>query len=148
MRNALLVAVPQLNIVRPMIRALLFLVVSLPAVLAAQPTPLSSDKAKLLQQPIDLGYRLLAALSRYPKPSASANRTGGVDLITSVPTVEVLHSAGYVTDSDMVLARRYRATFQSMPAGSNASQPRLSMHTDRGELTFAGDGTVALQRHE
>jgi hypothetical protein len=148
MRSAISVATPQLAFARPMIRALLFLVVSLPAVLAAQPRPLSSDEAKLLQQPIDLGQRLLAALSRYPEPSASANRTTGVDLITNVPTVEVLHSAGYVTDSDMVLARRYGATFQSKPAGSNASQPLLSMHTDRGELTFAGDGTLTLRRHE
>jgi hypothetical protein len=134
--------------VRRMFRALFLPVIIVSVVMAAQPAPLTPDEAKALREPIDLGHRLLAALSRYPQPSASSKASAGIDLITSVPTVELLHSAGYVTDSDLELAHGYRATLQAVPAGSGASQPLLSMHTDRGELTFARDGTLALQHHE
>jgi hypothetical protein len=69
------------------------------------------------------------------------------DVLAWVPTLEVLHAGGYISDSDMSLARRYQAARQLIPANSPPTQPLLTMQTDQGELIFDTRANVALRQH-
>jgi hypothetical protein len=109
----------------------------------AQPAPhsLSPEDTEALREPLALGQRIIAAASKYSKPSDFAKMPNGPALLTQVPTIEILHAARDISDADMLLARRYRATLHP------ANQPLLSMETDRGELEFYGRGGVTLRSH-
>jgi hypothetical protein len=107
----------------------------------AQPAPhsLSPEDAEALREPLALGQRIMVAASKYFKPSDLAKMPTAGALLTRVPTVEILHAAGDISDADMMLARRYRATLHP------ATQPLLSIETDRGELIFYGQSEVTLR---
>jgi hypothetical protein len=134
------------------------LFVSLSIALADQPPrPLTSQEMKVLQRQITLGRRIVTALARYSKAAyelngESANMwTRGINqlgLLTRTPTIEVLHAAGYINDSDDALARRYRATPKPVPADVTMAQPLLTMQSERGELVFDTRGDIALRQHQ
>jgi len=124
------------------------LLISVGFAVADQPGhSLTPDETKALQQPITVGRHILDALSRYSKASDEANVPTGLSLLTGAPTVEVLHAAGYISDSDLALAQRCHATPQPIPA-NQASATRLTMQTDRGELVFDTRGDVILRQHQ
>jgi hypothetical protein len=100
-----------------------------------------------LHEPVALGGRILAALSRCSKASEQVKVLPGFDVLTWVPTIEVLHVGGYISDSDMSLARRYQAAPQLIPANSPPTQPLLRMQTDQGELIFDTRANVALRQY-
>jgi hypothetical protein len=126
------------------------LLIAMGSVFADQPTthPLTAKEAAALQEPIALGHRILNALSRYAQTSEPPMIPAELDLLTRVPTIEILHAAGYISDSDMPLAHRYLATLQPIPPGAPSTQPLLTMQTDRGELILDTRGTVTLRQHK
>ncbi len=120
------------------------------ALFAGEPTtrrPLTAKESAALQEPTTLGHRILNALSRYSKASEPPKIPAGLDLLTRVPTIEVLHAGGYISDSDMPLTHRYLATLQPIPPDAPRTQPLLTMQTDRGELIFDTRGNVTLRQH-
>jgi hypothetical protein len=96
---------------------------------------------------MELGQRVLKALFEYPNPSVRMNVLRGRDLLTALPTIEVLHAAGYISDSDMSLCHRYHVALHPIPAGASQTQPMLTMETDRGELVFDTSGNCTLRQH-
>jgi hypothetical protein len=72
---------------------------------------------------------------------------GQLGLLSRTPTIDVLHAAGYITDSDFTLAAGYRATPQPVPANQGLAT-RLTMQTHRGELLFDTRGDIKLRQHE
>ena len=126
------------------------LVISVGIALADRPPySLTPDEMKALQEPIMVGHRILDALSRYSKASdeANVNVPTGLSLLTHAPTIEVLHAAGYISDSDFALAQRYHAMPQPVPA-NQGSAARLTMQTERGKLVFDTRGEITLHQHE
>jgi hypothetical protein len=134
------------------------LFISLSGAVADQPgRSLRPDEMKALQQPIAVGRHILNALSQYSNAAAheangeSANMwsrgMNQLGLLTRTPTIEVLHAAGYISDSDFTLAQRYRATPQPLPANQGLAT-RLTMQTHRGELLFDTRGDIALRQHQ
>ncbi len=65
-------------------------------------------------------------------------------LLTRTPTIDVLHAAAYISDSDYALARRYGATPQPIPGNGTMPRPLLTMQSNRGELVFDTRGRVTL----
>ena len=127
------------------------LLIAVGAAFASQPItgrPLTAKEAAALREPTALGHRILTALSHYPKASEEAKVPTGLDLLTQVPTIEVLHAGGYISDSDMSLSHHYHAALQPIPAGAPQTQPLLTMQTDRGELVFDTLGDVTLRQHQ
>src|SRR3954464_9507718 len=110
--------------------------------------PLSSEEETALREPVSLGQRILTALSNYPKASEQPKVRTGLDLTTKMPTVEVLHAGGYITDADASLSSRYKASLHPIPNGAPHTQPLLSMRIDRGELVFDVDGNITLRQHQ
>jgi len=109
---------------------------------------LTSDEAKALRQPAALGERILAEASRYTKASEGIKIPPELDVLTRAPTIDVLHAAGYIRDSDMALAHRYQATLQFVPASARPTHTLLTMQTERGELIFDRRGNVRLRPHQ
>jgi hypothetical protein len=129
----------------------IFLLITIGAAFASQPItsrPLSAKEAAALREPTALGRRILSALSHYPKASEQAKVPTGLDLLTPVPPIEVLHACGYISDSDISLSHQYHATLQPIPSGAPQTQPLLTMKTDRGELVFDTLGDVTLWQHQ
>jgi hypothetical protein len=117
--------------------------------LAQQPPvhrALTTEDAVGLNEAVSVGHRVLVALRQYSDDMPAADRIE-VDraLITRTPTVEILHAYRYVTDSDFAACRRYHATLHPVPSEAPATQPLLSMQTDRGILVFQISGEVALE---
>ena len=133
------------------------LFVSLSVAVADQPgRPLKPDDMKALQQPVAVGRRILDALSQYSLAAYEVNGESanmwsrGMDrlgLLTRTPTIDILHAAGYISDSDFALAQRYRATPQPVPVNQGLAT-RLTMQTHRGELLFDTRGDIALRQHQ
>ena len=118
---------------------------------ADEPTtrqPLTTVDAAALEEATALGQRVLTALARYLAVSRPPNISGGSDLLARTPTIEVLHAIGYLSDSDIALSNQYHATLYPVPPEPAATQPVLTMHTDRGELIFDAGGNVALELHK
>jgi hypothetical protein len=116
--------------------------------LAGQPAadhPLTVEASAALREPVALGQRILAALSRYSSAPKRGDIPTGGSLLTDNPSIEVLHAGGYIGDSDMTLAARYKATLQAIPAGAPATQPMLTMTVHGGELIFDTQGNVAFR---
>ena len=120
------------------------------------PRSLTGEETRALQQQIALGRRIIVALTRYSDAIHEANAEssdmwargmGALGLVTRTPTMDVLHAARYITDSDQALAHRCHATPQPLPAGAPVTQPLLTMQCDRGELVFDTQGAVALHTH-
>jgi hypothetical protein len=113
------------------------------------PRPLTTAEAAALVEPVALGHRVLAALSHYFEVKIPRGPAGtGPTLLTSMPTLELLHVAACLNDSDFALSRHYRATLHTMLPNAPATQPVLSMRTDRGELFFDIGGNRTLQPSE
>jgi hypothetical protein len=133
------------------------LFISLSGAVADQPgRSLRPDEMKALQQPIVVGRHILDALSQYSNTAREASGESAnmwsrgmnqLGLLTRTPTIEVLHAAGYISDSDFTLAQRYRATPQPVPANQGLAT-RLTMQTHRGELVFDTRGDIKLRRHQ
>jgi hypothetical protein len=133
------------------------LFISLSIAVANQPgRSLRPDEMKALQQPIAVGRHILEALSQYSNAAHEVNGEsanmwtrgmGQLGLLSRTPTIDVLHAAGYITDSDFTLAQRYRATPQPVPANQGLAT-RLTMQTHRGELLFDTRGDIKLRQHE
>ena len=134
------------------------LVISLSVAVADEPArSLRPGEMKALQQPIAVGRLILDALSQYS--NAAVHKVDGesanmwsrgmnqLGLLTRTPTIDVLHAAGYISDSDFALAQRYRATPQPVPANQGLAT-RLTMQTHRGELLFDTRGDIKLRKHE
>jgi hypothetical protein len=118
---------------------------------AEQPTirhPLTAKEATALQEPAALGHRMLSALSRYSQASESLKVPPEFDVLTRLPTIEVLHAVGFISDSDMRLTRRYQPALLPIPPNAAPTQPLLTLETDRGELIFDTRGNVTLRRHQ
>ena len=109
--------------------------------------PLTAKERASLHEPVALGGRILAALARYSKASEQLKVPTEYDVLTRVPTIELLHAGGYISNSDVSLAHRYQAAPQIIPANSPPTQPRLTMQTDWGELVFDTRANVALRQH-
>ena len=131
-------------------RLSVLLVIAVSSAFADQSTtrPLTTEQIVALQEPVALGGRLLAALSRYAKASEQVKVPTEFDVSTRVPTIELLHASGCISDSDVTLAYRYRAVPQLIPANSPPTQPMLTMQTDRGELIFDTRAKVALRQDQ
>ena len=110
--------------------------------------PLTTADAAALEEATTLGQRVLTALARYLAVSQPPNISEDRDLLTRTPTIDILHAIGYLTDSDIALSNQYRATLHPVPPEPAATQPVLTMHTDRGELIFDASGNVALELHK
>ena len=110
--------------------------------------PLTAKETAALQEPIALGGRILAALSRYSTASEQVKVPPEYDVLTRVPTIEILHAGGYISDSDMPLTHRYPLALQFIPAEAPPTQPLLTMQTDSGELIFDTRGNVSLRPHQ
>jgi len=131
------------------------LFISFAVALADQPSrPLTRQETKTVERQITLGRRILAALAEYSKAahevtgeSASMWSRGMTELglLTRSPTIDVLHAAGYLTDSDHALARHYHAMPQHVPANATTAQPLLTMHSELGELVFDSRGAVTVR---
>jgi hypothetical protein len=67
------------------------------------------------------------------------------DVMTRMPTIAVLRTGGYISDSDMPLSHRYQVVLQFIPAEAPPTQPLLTMQTDSGELIFDTRGNVTLR---
>ena len=128
----------------------LALLISLSVAFGSEPTTrsLTSDEAKALRQPTAFGERILAEVSRYKKASEGIKIPTEFDVMTRAPTIDVLHAAKYISNSDMVLAHRYQATLQPVPATASPTHPLLTMQTDRGELVFDTRGNITLRPHQ
>ena len=123
--------------------------------LADQPSrPLTPQETKTLERQITLGRRIIAALNQYSKAAREVNGESanmwsrGVTefgLLTRTPTIDVLHAAGYLNDSDNGLARHYHATPQPVPRNATMAQPLLTMHSELGELVFDTRGAVTVR---
>ena len=98
-----------------------------------------------LEEPIALGHRILTALARYSKASEQVQVPAEFDVITRMPTIAVLRTGGYISDSDMPLSHRYQVVLQFIPAEAPPTQPLLTMQTDSGELIFDTRGNVTLR---
>src|SRR5258708_3759808 len=117
----------------------LLLLIAVSSAFADQPAarrPLTAKESAALQEPITLGQRILAALSRYSKTSERIKVPTEFDVMTRTPTIEVLHAAGYVGDSDMPLSHRYQVVLELIPPEAPPTQPLLTMQTGSGELIF------------
>ena len=125
------------------------LLIAVGSAFADQPTtrPLTPEETVALDEPIAVGGRILAALSRCSKASEQMKVPPEFDVLTRVPTIEILRAAGYISDSDASLARRYKAAPQLIPANSPPTQPLLTMQTDQGELIFDTRAHVTLRQH-
>jgi hypothetical protein len=127
-----------------------FLVLLLVSLAFAEQPPtrraLTTADAAALEEPVSAGRRVILGLAHYlEKMPAITYGGGGPALLTSTPTVEILHAYRYVTDSDFAVCRRYRATLHTVPPNAPATQPLLTMQTPRGVLVFPLNGEVALE---
>ena len=126
----------------------LLVLIAVSSAFADQPTtrrPLTAKEPAALEKPITVGHRILTALSRYSKASDQVQLPPELDVSTQVPTIEILHAGGYISDSDMPLTHRYRLALQLIPAEAPPTQPLLTMQTDSGELIFDTRGNIALR---
>ena len=123
------------------------LLIAVGSAFADQPTtrPLTANETVALHKSVALGGRILAALSRYLKASEQVKVPTEYDVLTRVPTIEVLHVGDYISDSDMPLIYRYQAVFQLIPAEAPTTQPLLTMQTDSGEFIFDTLGNITLR---
>jgi hypothetical protein len=48
----------------------------------------------------------------------------------------------------MMLAHRYQATLEVVPATASPMHPLLTMQTDRGKLVFDTRGNITLRPHQ
>ena len=117
------------------------------------PRALTPYEMKALHSQIALGRNIVSALGQYSKTIYELNGESGnmwnrgmtgLGLLTRTPTVQVLHAAGYITDFDLVLAERYRATPQPVPTTQRLATC-LTMQTDRGELLFDTHGNITVR---
>jgi hypothetical protein len=139
-RASVPVAAARLILVRPMrVFCTMVLIAASAAVAGSQPT---------VTEAMELGQRVLKALFEYPKPSLRMNVLRGRDLLTTLPTIEVLHAGGYISDSDVSLCHRYHVALHPIPAGASQAQPMLTMETNRGELVFDTSGDCTLGQHK
>jgi hypothetical protein len=117
-------------------------------VLADEPArrPLTTDEVAALKEPLELGQRVLAAWSRYSQvASLSTPVRAGSDVITSTPTLELLHATHSLGDSDFALALHYQTRLHPVPPNPPKDASIVSMRTDRGEIVVDISGNVALQ---
>lgn len=123
------------------------LLIAVGSAFADQPItrPLTAKETVALHEPVALGGRILAALSRYSKASEQVKVPTEYDVLTRVPTIEVLHVGGYISDSDMPLTYRYQVVLQLIPAEAPTTQPLLTIQTDSGELIFDTRGNITLR---
>jgi hypothetical protein len=106
---------------------------------------LTAAETAALQEPIDLGKRVYAALCRYwssSKPVEGAARYP--DLVTASPTVDLLHALGYIADSDMKLTGQYKVVIPPV-VGEKPMAPVVAMQTKYGEISFDIRGEIRLQ---
>jgi hypothetical protein len=129
----------------------LVLLIAVTSAFGDQPStrrPLTGKESAALEEPTALGHRMLTALARYSKASEPVKIPTEFDVMTRTPTIELLHAAGYISDSDTLLSRRYRVVLQLIPAEAPPTRPLLTMQTDSGELIFDTRGNVTLRPHE
>jgi len=126
------------------------LLISVSVAFASEPTTrsLTSDEAKALRQPTVLGERILVESVAVQEASEGIKIPTEFDVMTRAPTIDVLHAAKYISDSEIVLAHRYQATLQPVPATASPTHPLLTMQTDRGELVFDTRGNITLRPHQ
>jgi hypothetical protein len=124
------------------------LVISVSAAFGSEPVArsLTSDEAKALREPTALGERILVQVLRYTKTSEGIKIPPEFDVMTRAPTIDVLHAAGYISESDRVLAHHYQATLQPVPANATPTHALLTMQTERGELIFDIRGQITLRQ--
>jgi hypothetical protein len=111
---------------------------------------LTRQETRDLQSEITVGRRIVVALAKYSKSASEmyGRTTSGLtelSLLTRTATIDVLHAAGYLSDSDTALARRYDAMPQQVSAIATSEQPLLTMHSKLGELVFDMRGTVTVR---
>jgi hypothetical protein len=138
-----------------LMRWLVALFISFAVALADQPSrPLTPQETKTLERQITLARHILAALAKYSKAAHEVNGESAnmwsrgmneLGLLTRTPTIDVLHAAGYLNDSDNALARHYHATPQHVPGNATMAQPLLTMHSELGELVFDTRGAVTVR---
>jgi hypothetical protein len=108
--------------------------------------PLTTAEAAALKEPVALGFRVLAAWSRYSEVShLSTPISAGVDVITSTPTLELLHATHSLSDSDFTLSSHCQTKLHPVPPNAPRDAPIISMHTDRGDIVIDISGNVTLQ---
>ena len=113
--------------------------------------PVTSTEAIVLSEALALGHRIVVTLRHYvevthPPMTIQSGRIGeSTDLFTRTPPIDVLRAVRYLSESDCRLARRYHAALHPVPSDAPATQPLLTMHTDRGVLVFQVSGEVALE---
>ena len=108
--------------------------------------PLTPADAAALSEAVALGERITRTLAHYFEVTHPPMRIrGDTGLITRTPTIHVLRAVRYLSDADFQLARRYYAALHPMPSEAPATQPLLTMQTDRGVLVFQVSGEVALE---
>jgi hypothetical protein len=113
-----------------------------------QSRALSTTESVALREPIAVGKRIIAALSRYPVASGSTTRaTADRSLLTRTPTLDLLHASGYISDTDFAFSHSCHATLQPVPAGASADHPVLRLQTASGELIFDARGEVTIRDH-
>lgn len=115
---------------------------------AEQPArrPLTAPETTELEQPIALGRRILEAWSHYYEVTYHSRPVPvGVDVITNTPTLELLHAAHALSDSDFALCLRCHATLHPVPVGAAKDAPILTLRTSRGEVVFDISGNITLQ---
>jgi hypothetical protein len=117
-------------------------------VLADEPIrrPLTTDEIDALKEPLALGQRVLAAWSRYSQfASLSTPVRAGSDVISSTPTLELLHATHSLGDSDFALTLHYQTRLHPVPPNATKDASIVTMRTDRGEIFVDVSGIVTLQ---
>jgi hypothetical protein len=115
---------------------------------AGQPArhSLTTAEAAALKESVALGHRVLSAWSHYSEVTGiSTPISAGVDVISSTPTLELLHATHSLSDSDFAVSLRCQAKLYPVPVDAPKDAPILSLHTDLGELVFDIGGNITLQ---
>ena len=131
--------------------ALLILLLIVASLALADPPAgyrLSPTEKAELKEPLALARRIIAARYRYSKASERVRVPAEYDVMTRTPTIEVIHAAGYISDSDALLSYRYRVVLQLVAPGAALGQAVLTMQTNRGELMLDKLGNAALARQK
>jgi hypothetical protein len=131
-------------------RALCLLLFFFPIVGLAQQAParrpLTTAEAAALEEPVALGHRVLAAWSRHSEvTNLSTPIPVGVDVLTSTPTLELLHATPSLSDFDFALSLHCQMSLHPVPPNAPKDAPTISMRTGRGEIVIDISGNVTLQ---
>ena len=130
-------------------RARYLIAIVLAGVAFAEPPtrrPLTTAETAALEQSLALGRRVLAAWSHYSEATyPSKPIPARADVLTSMPTLELLHATHSLSDSDFALALECHAKLHPLPVNAPKEAAILTMRSVSGELIFDMSGNITLE---